>query len=120
MKVKFSAKELFHICSIALAAILGLTLRLQAQQDTPQVEDRVQNILSQMTLDEKLSYISGVGFNFGGGGMGVFNIKPIPRPGLPEIFGGDGTIGIVGQGAPPERKGSLKEEKAEPAAGMRS
>jgi beta-glucosidase len=69
------------------------------QQDTKQVEDRVNGILSQMTLDEKLNYISGAIVNFASL-KGVFNIKPIPRLGLPEIFGNDGTIGILGQGFP--------------------
>ena len=58
------------------------------------MEQRVQSILSQMTLDEKLNYISGTGFP---SPLGVFNIKAISRLGLPEIFGSDGTIGIVGQ-----------------------
>ena len=31
----------------------------------------------------------------------MFDIKPIPRLGLPEIFGTDGTLGLVGQGFPP-------------------
>jgi beta-glucosidase len=53
-----------------------------------------------MTLDEKINYISGAIVNFASLN-GVFNIKPIPRLGLPEIFGNDGTIGILGQGFPP-------------------
>ena len=85
------------IYKIALSAVISLTLNTYAQQDTRQVEDRVNGILSQMTLTEKLSYISG---DFPTS-PGVFNIKPIPRLGLPEIFGGDGTIGIVGQGTAP-------------------
>jgi beta-glucosidase len=86
------------IYKIALSAVISLTLNTYAQQDTQQVEDRVNGILSQMTLAEKLDYISGVGFPTS---PGVFNIKPIPHLGLPEIFGSDGTIGIVGQGTPP-------------------
>jgi hypothetical protein len=35
-----------------------------AQQNTQQVERRVNGILSQMTLDEKINYISGVIVNF--------------------------------------------------------
>jgi beta-glucosidase-like glycosyl hydrolase len=85
------------IYKIALSAVISLTLNTYAQQDTRQVEDRVNGILSQMTLAEKLSYVSG---DFPTS-PGVFNIKPIPRLGLPEIFGGDGTIGIVGQGTAP-------------------
>jgi beta-glucosidase len=53
-----------------------------------------------MTLDERINYISGAIVNFASLD-GVFNIKPLPRLGLPEIFGNDGTIGILGQGFPP-------------------
>jgi len=88
-------------CSIAVIAISIVPPTAYAQEDSPKVEARVAAILSQMTLDEKLSYISGEAFNFGGGQKGVFNIKAIPRLGLPEIFGTDGTIGLVGQGFPP-------------------
>ena len=62
------------------------------------MEARVNKILSQMTLDEKLNHISGTIVDFANL-KGVFNIKPIPRLGLPEIFGNDGTIGILGQGS---------------------
>jgi beta-glucosidase len=60
-----------------------------APQSSPQVEQRVQSILSQMTLDEKLSYIGGTGF---------FDVKPIPVPGLqvplnPQLFQMDAGLG---------------------------
>jgi beta-glucosidase len=71
-----------------------------AQQLSPQVEQRVQSLVSQMTLDEKLNYISGVG---PGAPIGVFDTKPIARLGIPETYGADGSLGIVGtgQGVPP-------------------
>src|SRR5258707_7493378 len=60
----------------------------QGQQSPTNVEARVNQILSQMTLDEKLSYIGGTGF---------FDIKPIPVPNLnvavnPQIFQTDGPL----------------------------
>jgi beta-glucosidase len=62
----------------------------QGQQSPTNVETRVNQILSQMTLDEKLSYIGGTGF---------FDIKAIPVPGLqvpinPQIFQTDGPLGV--------------------------
>jgi beta-glucosidase len=99
--MKIDRSPFCSLCSIAAIAIAAFTGKTHAQEDSPQVETRVANILSQMTLDEKLSYISGEPFSFGGGQKGVFNIKPIQRLGLPEIFGVDGTIGLVGQGFPP-------------------
>jgi beta-glucosidase len=90
--------KLIDVYRVTLTGLLVCTLSAYGQQGSNNVEQRVDSILSQMTLDEKLNYISGVGFP---SQVGVFNIKPIPRLGLPEIFGSDGTIGIVGQGTPP-------------------
>jgi beta-glucosidase len=81
-----------------LTGLLVCTLSAYGQNTANNVETRVRSILSQMTLDEKLSYISGAGFP---ASPGVFNIKPISRLGLPEIIGSDGTLGIVGQGTAP-------------------
>ena len=101
MKVSSFPMKRFCVYPLVLtAALLGFAVTAYAQQDTQQVEGRVNGILSQMTLDEKLNYISGAIVNFASL-KGVFNIKPIPRLGLPEIFGNDGTIGILGQGFPP-------------------
>ena len=100
MKAPFFPIQQFRALPLVLTASLSFALAAYAQQDTQQVEGRVNKILSQMTLDEKLSYISGTIVNFASL-KGVFNIKPIPRLGLPEIFGNDGTIGILGQGFPP-------------------
>jgi beta-glucosidase len=91
----------FPCALLALSAALDFTNPACAQQDSPQVEQRVQSILSQMTLAEKLDYISGepLPTNFADL-MGVFDIKPIPRLGVPKIIGNDGTIGITAQGLP--------------------
>jgi beta-glucosidase len=101
----------FPLRNIALAMLVGLAAHAHAQQNS--VEERVEGILNKMTLDEKLAYISGVGFDFATFGTypGVFNIKGDERLstelgytvnlGLPEIYGSDGSIGLTGQGTPP-------------------
>jgi beta-glucosidase len=99
MKIHSSTGKMLPICSVAFAVLLAsIAVHGQTNQDPAQVEDRVNSILSQMTLDEKLSYISGVGFP---NPIGVFNVKPIPHLGLPVIYGIDGSVGFVGQGLPP-------------------
>jgi beta-glucosidase len=98
MKIHSSPGGTFPVSRIALAVLVSLAVHVQAEQKSAKVEDRVNSILSQMTLDEKLSYISGTGFP---NPIGAFNIKPIARLGLPTIYGIDGSVGIVGQGVPP-------------------
>ena len=98
MKIHSAPEKTLPVCRIALAVLVSLAVHVQAEQKSAKVEDRVNSILSQMTLDEKLSYISGTGFP---NPIGAFNIKPIARLGLPTIYGIDGSVGIVGQGVPP-------------------
>jgi beta-glucosidase len=97
MQIHFLPCKALRALSIVLALLAGLAAQAQAQENS--VEERVEEILSQMTLDEKLSYVNGTGFPEPQG-VGVFNIKPIERLGLPKIIGVDGSIGYVGQGVP--------------------
>jgi beta-glucosidase len=49
------------------------------------VDQRVDQLLGQMTLDEKLDYI---------GGVHAMSIRAVPRLGLPEILMTDGPLGV--------------------------
>ncbi|HEY5706224.1 MAG TPA: glycoside hydrolase family 3 C-terminal domain-containing protein [Terrimicrobiaceae bacterium] len=98
MKIHSSLRKAFSLGSIAFAVLVSLAVRGQAQQDPSQVEDKVNDILAQMSDEEKFSYISGTGFP---NPIGAFNIKPIERLGLPLIYGIDGSLGFTGQGLPP-------------------
>ncbi len=48
------------------------------------LDDRVEGLLAQMTLEEKLNYI---------GGSGFMNIRAIPRLGVPALLMSDGPVG---------------------------
>jgi beta-glucosidase len=91
MKTHSSTGTILSSSRIAVAVLVSLAVQAQAQQDTPQVEQRVQGILSQMSLAEKFDYI---------GGTGAWDVKPIPPiPNLnaafnPQIFGTDAGIGV--------------------------
>jgi beta-glucosidase len=95
---------LFLICGIAFTAVYCTAGDLLAQQDSGRTESRVQQILSQMTLEEKLDYIGGGYPSSPDINSGVFNIKAIPRLGLPWITMVNGPLGIQTlSGAPSTR-----------------
>ena len=78
------------LCSI-VALIISTTLTSSAQPPTPslrlsaEIERRIDSILSQMTLEEKLDLL---------GGVDGFFIRDLPRLNLPRLKMADGPIGV--------------------------
>lgn len=68
--------------SVALATVLPSA----AQTITPQIREQAKDIVSRMTLDEKIAYISG--------DQDGFSIKAVPSVGLPQLLMADGPQGV--------------------------
>lgn len=83
MNISKNAQLKFSL--VFLLAILTLPLHIYAQNiNKPPVETKIENLIKQMTLDEKISLIAGAGFD----------TVPIPRLGIPSLKMTDGPAGV--------------------------
>lgn len=72
--------------AVAIVLLIGFEVLAQSAPLAPaEVERRVESLLSQMTLEEKIDMV---------GGVDEFFIRELPRLGLPRLKMADGPIGV--------------------------
>src|SRR5438552_956209 len=84
-------KSLSTILIVPLIGTLAL-INMKAQSLAPVIrdtEDRVESILNQMTIEEKIDLL---------GGIDSFSIRGVPRLGVPRLKMADGPIGVRNYG----------------------
>lgn len=76
----------FIVAAAALAATLASAASMASRAQKPvDVEPRVEAILKQMTLEEKIDLL---------GGVNGFDVRGVPRLGLPVLATADGPFGV--------------------------
>src|SRR5579864_1233645 len=79
-----------HLTSRLAILILALCSPSHAQTPSPaDIDQRVNSLLNQMTLEEKIVYI---------GGIDNFYIRPVPRVNIPTLRMSDGPLGVHNYG----------------------
>ncbi len=71
---------------MTIAAAFCIAAALSGQEITQEHKDRARELVSRMTLEEKIAYI--------GGSQDGFRIRPVERLGIPEIRMADGPQGV--------------------------
>src|SRR6266550_5731203 len=72
--------------AVVVVLLIGINAFAQVASPTPgDIDRRVDSILSQMTLEEKIDLL---------GGVGGFFIRDIPRLNLPRLKMADGPVGV--------------------------
>src|SRR6202165_1802154 len=85
MRKHFSALALLTLLSLKVIPAFAQAPTRTITPDTATVQRRVESLLSQMTLEEKIDMI---------GGVDGFFIRGIPRLGLPRLKMADGPMGV--------------------------
>jgi len=87
--------KLIDLYRVTLTGLFICTLNARGDQGSNDVEKKVDSILSQMTLEEKVNYLAGAApADPMLPNSTSENVPPVPRLGLPELRNTDGPMGV--------------------------
>src|SRR5216684_3565268 len=67
--------------SVAVLVLVSLSFAQAPSPDSPEIEQKVNAVLSKMTLEQKIDFI---------GGINIFDVRGFPNLGLPLLHTADG------------------------------
>src|ERR1700690_4026693 len=77
------------LCCVALLLLVSLSPAQAPPPDSPEIEQKVNAVLSKMTLEQKIDRL---------GGINNFDVRGFPDLGLPLLHTADGPIGVRNDG----------------------
>ena len=78
-----------YFSCIAVLALSGISFGQAPKPTSPEIEKKVDAILSKMTLDQKVDMLGGINF---------FDVRGFPELGLPVLHTADGPVGVRNDG----------------------
>ena len=81
-------RRFFVSCALFLS-ICALTFGQAPKPDSPEIEKKVDAILSKMTLEQKIDLL---------GGLNFFDVRGYPELGIPALHTADGPVGVRNDG----------------------
>src|SRR5258708_1364333 len=85
MKSRLAMRRAFSFALISLFAVLVSAWSQEGKTSASDVEVRVESLVKQLTLEEKITLI---------GGINDFYTQPVPRLGIPSLRMSDGPMGV--------------------------
>jgi len=79
----------FFVSCVLFFSISAMTFAQAPKPDSPEIEKKVDAILSKMTLEQKIDLL---------GGLNFFDVRGYPELGIPALHTADGPIGVRNDG----------------------
>lgn len=97
MKQQIKMKIFKMICALGLLTFNSMIMNGQQMKKTIEVSTQIKTLISQMTLEQKLTLLHGFGSDkneFGDANVNLFGVRGINNLGIPDVYMGHGLTGV--------------------------